>query len=298
MLADADRDWSPLTTERTVNFANLKPGSYRFLVRAVNSSGIGGAAPASIEFMILPPVWQRWWLLALCACAAVSALFALHLSRVGRLVQLERLRTRIATDLHDDIGATLSQIAVVTEVLSQRGGEHNQFHEPLRQIANDSRELVSSMSDLVWSIDPRRDHLDDLAQRMRRFASDMFTARDIHFRFSAPAGELRLTVDQRRNIFLICKESVNNIVRHSDCTEAEVALTLEAGTLGLRIQDNGRGLGPLPSGNGNGLPSLRARAGALGGKVEITSGDDCGTAVTLTVPLTRPPKPRWQPVFI
>ena len=297
MLADADRDWGAPTAERTVNYASLKPGSYRFLVRAVNSAGISGAVPASIAFTILSPVWQRWWFLALCVSVAMSALYALHRDRVGRLLQLERIRTRIATDLHDDIGASLSQIAVISEVLSQREGAAERLREPLSQIANDSRELVGSMSDLVWAIDPRRDHLQDLVQRMRRFSSDMFTARDIQFRFNAPDGDLRLGVDQRRHIFLIFKEGVNNIVRHSHCTEAEIGLTLEANILVLRVQDNGRGLDLSQAGPGNGLSSIRARAGALGGEVDITGGGDCGTNVTLKVPLERLPSRRWTRVF-
>ena len=297
MLADADRDWSPLTAQRSVNYASLRPGSYRFLVRAVNSAGIGGSAPASIAFTILPPLWQRWWFLALCAGALMSLLYALHRDRVGRVVQLERIRTKIATDLHDDIGASLSQIAVVSEVLSRRGDPQDQLREPLSQIANDSRELVASMSDLVWSIDPRRDHLHDLIQRMRRFSSDMFTARNIHFRFGAPAGDLHLTVDQRRHIFLIFKEGVNNIVRHSGCTEAEVGLTLESSLLVLRVRDNGRGIDSSRADCGNGLTGMRARAAALGGEVEICSAGDCGTDVTLKVPVSGLPTQRWRAFF-
>jgi ligand-binding sensor domain-containing protein/two-component sensor histidine kinase len=297
MLADADRDWGPLTTERTVNYASLKPSSYRFLVRAVNSAGIAGPAPASVAFTILPPVWQRWWFLALCASAALSVLYALYRGRVGRLLQVERLRTSIAMDLHDDIGASLSQIAAVSEALSQRGGADDRYREPLSQIAMDSREMVGSMSDLVWAIDPRRDHLQDLVQRMRRFASDMLTARNIQFRFSAPDSSLRLSVDQRRHIFLIFKEGVNNIARHSDCTEAEAGLTFEADALVLRVHDNGRGLDLPQTGSGNGLNDMRTRTKALGGEVEIVGGPDCGTTVTLRVPLGRLPGPRWQAFF-
>jgi signal transduction histidine kinase len=128
---------------------------------------------------------------------------------------------------------------------------------------------------------------------MRRFSSDMFTARNIQFRFNAPAGDLRLGVDQRRQIFLIFKEGVNNIVRHSDCTEAEVGLTLEANTLVLRVRDNGRGLDLSQAGPGNGLIGMQARAGTLGGQMEITRGQDCGTDVTLKIPLDGRPTPRW-----
>jgi ligand-binding sensor domain-containing protein/two-component sensor histidine kinase len=297
MLASADRDWGPLTAERTVSYASLKPGSYRFLVRAVNSAGAAGSAPASIAFTVLPPVWQRWWFLILCGCGALSVLYALHRGRVGRLLQVERLRTSIALDLHDDIGASLSQIAAVSEALSQRGAADDGYREPLSQIATDSREMVASMGDLVWAIDPRRDHLQDLVQRMRRFASDMLTACNIEFRFSVPASSLRLSVDQRRHIYLIFKESVNNIVRHSGCTEAEARLTLEANALVLRVHDNGHGLDLQETGQGNGLRGMRARASALGGEVEIAGGPDRGTTVTLRAPLGGLPGPRWRVFF-
>jgi two-component sensor histidine kinase len=297
MLADADKDWGPLSTERTVSYASLKPGSYRFLVRAVNSAGIAGSAPASVAFTILPPVWLRWWFQVLCACATLSVLYALHRGRLKRLLQMERLRTSIAMDLHDDIGASLSQIAAVSEALSQRGDADDRYREPLSQIAMDSREMVGSMSDLVWAINPRHDHLQDLVQRMRRFASDLLTARDMEFRFSAPSSSLRLSVEQRRHIFLIFKEAVNNVARHSGCTGAEAGLTLEADTLVLRVHDNGRGLDTQQAGRGNGLGDMRARAKALGGEVEIDGGRDGGTTVTLRVPLGRPPGPGWRAYF-
>ena len=145
--------------------------------------------------------------------------------RVRRLLELERVRTRIATDLHDDIGSSLSQIAILSEVVRQRvGGREESVREPLSQITGASSELMDTMSDIVWAIDPRKDHLSDLTQRMRRFSSDVFTARQIAFEFHAPdaARDIELGADVRRQVFLIFKESVNNIVRHSNCTRAAV----------------------------------------------------------------------------
>jgi len=263
----------------------------------VNSAGLAAPEPASVTFTLAPPVWQRWWFLALCASAGICALYTLHLSRVRRLLQLERIRTRIATDLHDDIGASLSQIAVVSEALSQRVGIEHKFQEPLSQIAMDSREMVASMSDLVWSIDPRRDHLRDLVQRMRRFSGDMFTARNIQFHFSAPSSDLLLSIEQRRHIFLIFKECVNNAVRHSACTEAAVGLTLGADTLVLQVRDNGRGLDLSQTGHGNGLSGMRARAESLGGQLEMASVGNGGTAITLRVPFNRLRTERWKTYF-
>jgi ligand-binding sensor domain-containing protein/two-component sensor histidine kinase len=296
-LDGGEAGWQGPGRDHEANYPELAPGPYRFLVKAVNSEGQESATPAEIDFRILPPVWGRWWfrLSALLACGAL--LYGAYRYNLNRLLELERVRTRIAIDLHDDIGASLSQIAAVSEALSLRGGADDRYREPLSQIAMDSREMVSAMSDLVWAIDPRRDHLQDLVQRMRRFASDMLTACGMEFRFSAPDSSLRLSVEQRRHTFLIFKESVNNIARHSGCTEAEAGLTLEADTLVLRVHDNGRGLDTQQTGHGNGLSDMRARAKALGGAVEIAGGRDCGTTVTLRVPLGRLPRTGWQAYF-
>lgn len=298
--AAAGGEWGAPGDLRSVTFANLSPGSYRFLVRAVNTDGVSSAEPASVAFVILRPVWQRPWFVALAALALGGLAFALYRNRIARLVELERVRTRIATDLHDDIGSSLSQIAILSEVVSQRVPATNTpVIEPLSLIAGTSREMVDSMSDIVWAINPQRDHLRDLTQRMRRFASDILSARDIAFRFRAPDAEhdLRLGVDLRREVYLIFKECVNNLVKHSGCAEADLELRVVNHQLVLRISDDGRGFDPAqpPSANGHGaslgghgLASMARRAAALGGTFEVKSERGRGTTSMLTVPTRRP----------
>jgi signal transduction histidine kinase len=233
----------------------------------------------------------------------VAGLTALgfYRSRVKRIVELERMRTRIATDLHDDIGSSLSQIAILSEVLRRRlGPEQNGVGESLAQIANTSRDLVDSMSDIVWAINPRRDRLSDLVQRMREFAGDVFTAREIEFSFHAPSDgrAVRLGADMRRQLYLIFKEAVNNAARHARCTEAEIEFEIAQDRLLLRVRDNGRGFDPNGDAstgrNGNGLASMRERARAMGGEIEITSQLNLGTAVKLNLPLDRRVGSRWR----
>jgi signal transduction histidine kinase len=144
---------------------------------------------------------------------------------------------------------------------------------PLARIADTSRELVLSMSDVVWSINPRRDHLRDLVQRMRRFASEVFTARNIDFDFRAPDSDkdMKLDVDVRRQVFLIFKEAVNNIVRHSGCTKAEIDFEKKDGWLILRLSDDGRGFDARGRAEGNGLGNMRARAESVRGTLEARS---------------------------
>jgi signal transduction histidine kinase len=300
-LEGVDQDWGAFTEQRAVHLANLAPGSYRFLVRAVNAAGVVSEIPATFSFTILSPVWQRWWFLALAATMVGLAGYVVYRYRVAQLLKLERMRTRIATDLHDDIGSSLSQIAILSEVSRQLlGKEQNGVSESLAQIANTSRDLVDSMSDIVWAINPRRDRVSDLTQRMREFAGDLFTARDIEFSFRVPAGglEVRLDSDMRRQLYLIFKEAVNNAARHSRCTRAEIEFEVAQDRLLLQVRDNGRGFDPNDdagtSRNGNGLASMRERARALGGEIEIISQANPGTAVKLNLPLSPGAGSRWR----
>jgi PAS domain S-box-containing protein len=218
---------------------------------------------------------------------------ALRGAREERLRELERVRKRIATDLHDDIGSSLTQISILSEVVQQQiGQDDSPVTKPLAMIANASRELVDSISDIVWAINPQKDHLSDLTQRMRRFASDVFTARNIEFSFRAPAGDdVQLGANVRRELFLIFKETVNNMVKHSGCTEASVEFRIAEGELLLKLSDNGKGFDTARDSDGHGLMSMRDRTRGLGGRLEIVSGPEQGTCTTLRVPLSHNGQP-------
>ena len=305
-LEGADKDWGAPTLQRNVNYANLAPGAYRFLVRAINADGIVSAQPATISFRVLPPIWRRWWFIALVALFVLSGAFSVVRYRTARLRErseaeqalrrsqeeqfreLERVRKRIASDLHDEIGSSLTQISLLSEVLQQRiDGEDSTVTAPLATIATSSRELVDSMSDIVWAINPKKDHLSDLVQRMRSLASELFTACDVKFRFRAPVANINLPLgaNLRREVFLTYKESINNIVKHSRCTEADVELRLDADRLVLKVSDNGRGFEAAQESEGHGLISMRDRAQHMGGTLEMMSATGQGTTIVLQVPL-------------
>ncbi len=287
-LEGADADWSAPTKLRSVNYASLSPGAYRFQVRAVSRDGLV-SPPAVFDFRILSPIYLRWWFIALAVLLASAMATSIYRFRVHQLLELERVRMRIATDLHDDIGSSLSQVSVLSEVIRRRLGPDPTVSEPLKMIAGLSRDLVDSMNDIVWAINPRRDHLSDLTQRMRRFASDVFTAREIDFNFSTPESHqhLRLGADVRREVFLIFKESINNMVRHSACTKADIEFVLEDGWLELKLRDNGRGFDPELVEEGHGLASMRQRASKLSGELDISSNNEHGTTVKLRAPVGR-----------
>lgn len=286
-LVGANEEWSAPTDQRTINYAGLSPGKYRFIVRAVTTDGIMSTSPATIAFTIMRPIWQRWWFVALALILTGLLIAAIIRNRVTRLVELERVRTRIAADLHDDIGSALSRIAILSEVARRQGNVEAAVGEPLGVIAGASRDLVDSMSDIVWAINPNKDHLRDLIQRMRRFASDLFTARQIEFSFDAPGEDqaLKIGADLRRQVFLIFKEAVNNIARHSQSTEAQIEMQIANKWLTVKVADNGPGFDLTQTSEGQGLASMRARAQELGGKLEIVSNNHSGTTVLLKVPL-------------
>ena len=283
-LEGASDEWSHLADGRTVNFSNLAPGAYRFLVRAINADNVLSETPASVSFTILPPVWQRWWFILLTAALLGLVAYALYRYRVTRLLQLEQVRTRIAADLHDDIGANLTTIAVLSEVVHQQiNGASAMVEAPISSIARLSRESVSSMSDIVWAINPKKDSLRDLTRRMRAFATDSFTSHNIDFEFQPPAADLDMKVgaDVRRTVYLIFKEAVNNIARHSACQKARIDIHIEGTRLLLRIEDDGQGFDAVTVSEGNGLQSMRKRAKDSDGEVSISANQPHGTIVTL-----------------
>jgi len=291
-LEGNDADWSTPTEQRSVDY-RLAPGRYRFLVRAVNSDGVASSSPAVVTFRILPPIWARWWFVGLVGGVLTLMLFWLYRYRVARLLELERVRTRIASDLHDDIGANLTKIAILSEVAYQQLGNVDKDKDsPLASIARISRESVASMSDIVWAVKPGRDRLRDLTRRMRGFAADTLTARNIRFQFRAPDvnQQLNLRADVRRDVFLIFKEAINNVVRHSACAEASIELRILGDHLELKIDDNGKGFELAEAGDGQGLINMHKRAEGFGGRFEVASLPGSGTSVTLQVPLGRK---RW-----
>lgn len=305
MLDGADRDWGAPTNQRIVNYANLKPGSYRFRVRAVNADGLVSTEPAFIAFTIVPPVWQRWWFSALIAIAVVVGTHLIYRYHTRRLIELERVRTRIATDLHDDIGASLSKIAILSDVAGQQIAtmKDSPVAGPLVQIADTSRDCVDSMSDIVWAVNPQRDHLSDLTHRMRRFAEDLLDAKDIDFRVrsSVEDKDVHLGADLRREVYLIFKECINNLVKHSASTEAALTFSIVGPWLVISITDNGKGFEPAASSDGmggHGLASMQRRAAIIGGSLTIESNRGSGTNITLKVPLKQGTGwRRWLPTY-
>ena len=210
--------------------------------------------------------------------------------RAEKARELEQVRRRIAADLHDDIGSSLTQISIWSEVLRQNNGAkrgNGGGAEALNLIADSSRELVDAMSEIVWAINPQKDRLSDLTGKMRRFAADSFAPRRIKFTFDAPdlSEDLPLGANLRRELFLIFKEAVNNIVKHAGCRSVEITFRIEAGAIHLNLRDDGKGFVTGQTSDGHGLSSMAERAKSLDGDLQISSKENAGTTVEINVPL-------------
>jgi signal transduction histidine kinase len=279
-LDGADADWSRPSEIRTVNYASLAPGRYRFQVRAVDADGVQSDVPATVAFRVLSPVWRRWWFLTAAGLLVALTIQQLYRRRVARLLEIANVRTRIATDLHDDIGANLTRIALLSEVA--KGADDT---GPLSSIARIARESVSSMSDIVWAINPQRESIADLIRRMRQHAEEVLTSQGIALNFYAShvPGSLRLGMDVRRDLLLMFKEVINNAARHARCSAVTVDLRVKPSHVVMTIADDGVGFDPSAASDGHGLDSLRRRAGRLQGTLEVSSAPG-GTTLILTVP--------------
>jgi ligand-binding sensor domain-containing protein/signal transduction histidine kinase len=298
-LEGADHDWSPATREQRVHYSALAPGFYRFLVRAVNADGAVSPQPATATFVVLPAVWQRTWFRLSIAGLFVLGATAVYRLRVARLIELERVRTRIASDLHDDIGSNLSRMAILSEVAKRQIGNANP--EPARhltEIADSARTLIDAMSDIVWSIDPRHDDLGSVIVRVREFAADVLTSNGVKWScLAAPdLDRIRLRPDARRHLLLLLKEGVTNIARHAEARTARLRVELEGGHLIAELSDDGRGFivpdqaeEPAPRARGgHGLSSMRWRATELGGTLHTIAAPGAGTHIRFTAPLRGP----------
>jgi len=205
----------------------------------------------------------------------------LYQYRVRHLLQVERLRAQIASDLHDDIGSTLTSITVYAELI-RSGTEGTDKMKLLENIENMAREVMNTMSDIVWSIDARNDSYSNLIDRMHDFAYKVLTLRQINLTINDHGiKNAYLSPELRQNVYLIFKEALHNVVKHAEATSVNVDLTLTNHHLEMTIRDNGKGISAQAP-KGHGLTNMQLRASRLKGNIEIAN--DNGTVITLKVP--------------
>jgi ligand-binding sensor domain-containing protein/signal transduction histidine kinase len=284
-MEGVDSDWSEPAVARVVQYAELPEGWQRFEVRAVTRDGAVGK-PAVIVFHVEPPVWRRAWVWMLTAAGLTVLAAGFFRYRLGHLLAIERMRTRIATDLHDDLGSSLSRVSILSEVAKRRVAADSESASLLTEIGDAAREMMEALGESIWAIDPRRDDLRSFVTRVRRFAGDLLDNRGVAWQLRAPSESelVKLSPVQRRQLFLLVKEALHNVARHSEAAAVSITLTVSGRKLTLEIRDDGRGFDPaaVPADGGHhGLRNLRQRAAALGARLEIDTAPGRGTRLFL-----------------
>src|SRR5262249_12245787 len=290
-LVGEDKEWSAPESGSTVSYAGLARGRYALTLRAIAPDGRRSEA-ATVRFEVLAPLWQRPWCVALGLLGVAAAGALAQRFRAARTLALERMRTQIATDLHDDAGANLAQIAILAEVARKdaKAGDA----PLLSDVAELARATRSSIADLVWAVDPRRDTLLDLVQRVRGVATHLLESGAVRLDFRAPPSEplaaIELDPSMRRHLLFLLQEALNNVSRHAGARAVEVEFALAPGRLQVRLEDDGRGFAPEAPTEGHGVASMRRRAQAIGAAFTLDSAAGRGTTLALDVPLERRPR--------
>jgi signal transduction histidine kinase/ligand-binding sensor domain-containing protein len=301
-LRGLDDNWSQPTTARTINYPRLPRGDYSFQVRACNIAGVWDQQAASLSFKVLPFYWETWWFRLSVLIAFTAMIVAIvryvsfqrlrnHLRRLEQQAALQKERARIAKDIHDDLGADLTQIAYLGELAQQDSGEAGKVAERIGTISATARQAVKSLDEIVWAVNPRNDTLPHLIDYAGQFAVDYLRPAGIRCRLDFPEQipARELSTNLRHNLFLVIKEALHNIVKHASATEIWLRVELNDDRLKVVIEDNGRGFAQAPDNAlADGLRNMRQRIEEIGGECRVESQPQTGTRVILNLP--------WQTV--
>jgi signal transduction histidine kinase/ligand-binding sensor domain-containing protein len=260
----------------TLLLSNMGPGQYHITVRGINEYGIVSPNVLQYEFHISPPFWKSSWFFFLLLLSAIAVIAAIYNIRDRQRKRLEDLRNSIARDLHDEMGSTLSQINMMSELLALKSKDQN-----YTTINQKVKEVMSTMSEIVWSINPKKDSLVETISKIQEFAIEMLESKGIDLHFTISSGlEEKLSPDQRRHIYLIFKEAINNAAKYSEANNAWFTVDHHPKKIALSFADDGKGFDASSVKAGNGLTTMAERARAAGFKLQIRSNEK-GTQILL-----------------
>jgi ligand-binding sensor domain-containing protein/two-component sensor histidine kinase len=281
-LQGQDPDWNEGTERNFVSY-HLSPGKYTFEVQASNDNVRWSATAASYSFYIAKAFWQTSWFIACCSVFILGIIYSIYRYRLQQVVKLEKLRSKISADLHDDIGSTLSSISILSDLASrERNGDASLM---MTEIKTNSLQLMEKMDDIVWSINPKNDSLENLLMRIRQFAARLFEAKNIDYDIiiDEDIRHLRLPMEHRQHIYLLMKEAINNLLKYSDCSQACIHVTKNHQHLLVTIRDNGKGFAMQEYADRNGLLTMKNRASRMNALLNIDTAPAAGTCITLEV---------------
>jgi signal transduction histidine kinase len=292
-----NKSWSTPSRDASINLVNLSPGEYILRAKAIFLHGRYPDIESSYSFVILPPWWQTWWFKLIMGMVIlvlgflgirfyINRKLALQRTALEKRRAIEKERTRIATDMHDDLGAGLSQIKFLSEAIGMKKQKHLPFEEEISSIRAFSVEMIDKMGEIVWALNEKNDTLSDLLSYTRSYAVGYLEQNGVTCHFEEPEDipQDYVSSEFRRNIYLTVKESLHNIVKHAQATEVLINVTI-TNSLGIQIKDNGVGFDAAQDRSfGNGLISMNARVRELKGRFEMTGNN--GTEINILVPLS------------
>ena len=288
LLENFSTDWVEVGTQHEATFTNLDPGTYTFRVQGRNSAGVWDERGAVMQLIITPPWWGTWWFRIGALLVFAGALYAFYRYRLAQAVKVVRVRERIARDLHDEIGSTLSSVSLFSSVAQKKAaGKAPEASELLGRITDSTTQVLEAMNDIVWAVNADNDDMASVIKRMHAFAVNVTEARGckLHLHADEELKTWRLEMTQRKNLYLIFKEAVNNAMKYSGCANLHVELRRDKSTIVLRVVDDGSGFdvrnGNGNVGGGNGLGNMRNRAAEIPGTLTISSTLGQGTTVEL-----------------
>ncbi|MGA3266989.1 MAG: two-component regulator propeller domain-containing protein [Verrucomicrobiota bacterium] len=294
--------WTDAGITRVAYFSAVPPGSYHFHVTACNEDGQWNDSGALLAITVEPEFWQTAWFRAALVLAVLGIIVGIvrristqklqrQLQALKQKEALEKERSRIARDLHDQLGANLTQVALLGEMAEADKDAPGEVESHARQISQTARETTRSLDEIVWAVNPANDTLDGLANYACKYAQEYLALAGLRYRADVPAQlpPGAIPPEVRHNVFLAFKEAVNNVVKHAQATEARIRLRLQPESFTLEIEDNGRGLGAADAGapTRNGLRNMRKRMEDIGGDFWIGPATGQGTVVRLTAPMGR-----------
>ncbi|MCX6250940.1 MAG: triple tyrosine motif-containing protein [Bacteroidetes bacterium] len=285
-LEGYDKDWVHAETFREARYTNLPPGHYTFRVM-VSPGGSRKDFEQHFSFTIKPFFWQTGWFI-ICSILLVSGVvFGIYSYKVRQLKKLVRVRTRIAADLHDDVSSTLSSISILSIILNKKVKDPESA-VIVDEIGINAQNMLERIDDIIWLVNPLNDKFENLGLRISEFAAPLFELKNIIFTIDYPDKMVntRITMETRRNIFLIAKEAINNILKYADCLKAEIIFRQENGCLIMDIIDDGVGFDPTVLTSRNGLKNMKQRSDKIHGMLKIDSKPGKGTQINLEVKLT------------
>lgn len=291
MLQGLDDDWRNAGSSTTAGYTNLPPGEYVFNVKQAGPIKNGAADIASLTITVAPPFWQRWWFYILAAALVGGLAYSAYRYRINELLKRQAIRNKIARDLHDNVGSTLSSISIYSQVAQIKKAEHKtvELDGLLQKISAVSNEMVSEMNDIVWAINPLNDGLDKIVARIEAFAKPLLRANNIDFHMHTDPllQGIEPGMERSKELYLIMKEAIHNCIKHAAARNLYLTLKRDQHRMIISIRDDGHGFTPGSNGtslSGNGLMNIINRVDAIHGKLNMVS-DSGGTLIEIEMKL-------------